>query len=122
MGTTIERGIRGILKEYGDYGCGDGITQARGRGGPVPCADGGELLPPAERHGAVDAAVHLSDPEKLVPSGFWADRVDHLDQSDYSVAAAAVYRALYGPEAHAVLIARRDDGDFGRVDSGRGGA
>ena len=65
---------------------------------PPRCC-GNQLLPPAERHAAVDHPGGVSHTEDFLPAGLRPDRAHHLCLTGHRVPAAAVRGHIHGPEA-----------------------
>ena len=68
-----------------------------------------QRLPSVERHDAVVAARHFSDPEEQLRPRFRTDRIDRAGESAHGVAAAARRRDVHGPPSTPVLPGRRHE-------------
>src|ERR1700723_342872 len=75
----------------------------------------GELWPPAERHHAVSAALHLSHFEGRIPSELWSDRLADADLPNDRLYPAAFCRTHYRPQVPALFSAGGHGGYLDRT-------
>ncbi len=96
-------------RDHEQYQPGGGTSTRRQGGGKDRAggADRDQLLPHAERHDAVAAAVDLSDAQGELRARFRPGRPHHPDVPGDGIAAAADDRALHRPQAEALCARHR---------------